>query len=203
MRIVFAIFALAIVVCGCSERCGQPRLEPLARGISEAMRPAYADFTLEIRAIDNANRVTLHCVLKNVSVVATAIDVDASTLPWRNPEDFDINAVAANGDVVHRNPPPVEVAQIRGPPTSLTIASGASIEGEMELGKMPIGALPRNEDLVLLWSTSIREFRSDNHLRLSGVTLLKARAQTVNTQTPPSVQKPLPGSSVSGTSVPR
>jgi hypothetical protein len=29
-------------------------------------------------AIDNGNRVTLHCVLKNVSVVATAIDVDAS-----------------------------------------------------------------------------------------------------------------------------
>ena len=101
MRTVFAIFALAVLLCGCSERCGQPRLEPLARGLSEAMRPVYAHFTLEIRAIDAGNRVTLHCVLKNVSVVATAIDVDESTLPWRNPEDFDINAVAANGDVVH------------------------------------------------------------------------------------------------------
>ena len=176
MRIVFAIFALSIIVCGCSERSGQPQLEPLARGLSEAMRPAYADFTLEIRAIDNGNRVTLHCVLKNVSIVATAIDVDASTLPWQNPEDFDINAVAANGDVVHRNPPPVAVGQIRGAPTPLSIASGESIEGEMELGKMPIGALPRREDLLLLWSTSIREFRSDNYLRLSGVTLLGAKS---------------------------
>ena len=176
MRMIFAVFAVSIIVCGCSERSGQPQLEPLARGLSEAMRPAYADFTLEIRAIDNGNRVTLHCVLKNVSIVATAIDVDASTLPWRNPEDFDINAVAANGDVVHRNPPPVEVGQIRGLPTSLTIASGASIEGEMELGKMPIGVLPRREDLLLLWSTSIREFRSDNYLRLSGVTLLGAKS---------------------------
>ena len=146
------------------------------------MRPAYADFTLEIRAIDAGNRVTLHFVLKNVSVVATAIDVNESTLPWRNPEDFDINAVAANGDVVHRNPPPVEVAQIRGLPKALAIASGESIEGEMELGTMPIAVLPRNDDLLLLWSTSIREFRSDNYLRLSGVTLLKARAQTARTR---------------------
>jgi hypothetical protein len=176
MRMAFAVFALAIIVCACSGRCGQPRLEPLAHGLSEAMRPAYADFTLEIRAIEKGNSVTLHCALKNVSILATAIDVDASILPWRNPEDFDINAVAANGDVVHRNPPPVEVAQIRGLPTPLTIASGESIEGEMELGKMPIGALPRNEDLLLLWSTSIREFRSGNYLRLSGVTLLKAKS---------------------------
>jgi hypothetical protein len=98
MHVIFAVFSLSVIVCGCSERSSQPLLEPLARGLSEAMRPAYADFTLEIRAMDNGNRVTLHCVLKNVSIVATAIDVDASTLPWRNPEHFDINAVAANGD---------------------------------------------------------------------------------------------------------
>src|SRR5450432_533882 len=109
MRMVIAIFAIGITVCGCSGRFGQPTLEPLARGLSEAMRPAYADFTLEIRASDDGKRVTLHCVLKNVSIATTAIVVDESTLPWRNPEDFDINAVAANGDVVHRNPPPVEV----------------------------------------------------------------------------------------------
>lgn len=202
MRTVLAILALAIV-CGCSERCGQTPLEPLAHGLSEALRPAYADFTLEIRAIDNGNRVILHCLLKNVSILATSIDVDASTLPWKNPEDFDFNAVAANGDVVHRNPPPVEVAQIHGLPAPLTIASGESIEGEIELGKMPIGALPRNEDLLLLWSTPIREFRSDNSLRLSGVTLLKASAQAVHTETPASIPKPLPDSSVGGTSVSR
>jgi hypothetical protein len=198
MRTVFAIFALAMIVCGCSERCGQPPLQPLARGLSEAMRPAYGDFTLEISAIDNGNRVALRCVLKNVSVVATAIDVDASTLPCRNPEDFDINAVAANGDVVHRNPPPVEVAQIRALPSPLTIASGESIEDEMELGRMPIGALPRNKDLLLLWSTSLREFRSGNSQKLSGVTLLIARPKA----TAPVFTTTELKSSIGGTSVP-
>jgi hypothetical protein len=176
MRKLLAIFSLAAIAYGCSGRCGQPRLEPLAHGLSAAMRPAYADFTLEISAIEKGDSVTLHCVLKNVSILATAIDVDASILPCRSPEDFDINAVAANGDVVHRNPPQVEVAQIRGLPTPLSIASGESIEEEIGLAKMPIGALPRNKDLLLLWSTSIREFRSGNYLRLSGVTMLKAKS---------------------------
>jgi hypothetical protein len=45
----------------------------------------------------------------------------------------------------------------------VTIAWGKSIEGEMDLGAMPISALPRNEDLILLWSYSIREGDSDNY----------------------------------------
>jgi hypothetical protein len=205
MRIIFVIFAIAITVCSCSGRFGQAPLEPLARGISEAVRPAYADFTLEIRAIDNGGRVTLHCVLKNVSIATTAIVVDASTLPWRNPEGFDINAVAANGDVVHRDPPPVEVAQIRGMPTPLTIASGNSIEGEMELGKMPIGSLPRHKDLLLLWSTSIRSIPSDHATELRGATFLRAISLVADRRSSPSALKQretVINSSISGTSAP-
>jgi hypothetical protein len=96
MRKMIALFALSIVVSGCGERDGQSRLEPLARGLSDAMQPAYADFHLEIRALDKGDRVTLHCVLRNVSIAATAIDVDASTLPWRNADMFEIDAVAAD-----------------------------------------------------------------------------------------------------------
>jgi hypothetical protein len=175
VRKAFALFSLSFIVCGCSERGGQPRLEPLARGLSEAMQPAYADFTLDIRAQDKGNRVILHCVLRNVSIAKTAIDVDESTLPWRNADFFDINAVTANGKVVHRNPWPVELARISGPRTPLTVASGQSIEGEMDLGAMPINGLPRDEDLLLLWSSSIREFRADNDsVVLRGVTFMRA-----------------------------
>jgi hypothetical protein len=205
MRKAFAIFAVGITVCGCNGRFGQAPLEPLARGLSEAMRPAYADFTLEIREINDGNQVTLRCVLKNVSIASTAIVVDASTLPWRNPEDFDINAVAANGDVVHRNPPPVEVAQIRGLPTPLTIASGSSIEGEIELGKMPIGALPRHEDLLLLWSTSIRSFDSGRATELRGATFLRAASLAADQASSPIAvggRKSVPDSSNIGTSTP-
>ena len=175
MRKAFALFSLSLIVCGCSGRVGQPRLEPLAGGLSEAMRPPYADFTLEIHALNKGDRVVLHCVLRNVSILKTAIDVDESTLPWRNADIFDINAVAANGKVVHRNPPPV-VARISGLPKPLTVASGRSIEGEMDLGAVPISAVPRNEDLLLLWSSSIRKFRADNEwVVLRGVTFLRAK----------------------------
>jgi hypothetical protein len=146
----------------------------LARGISEALQQPNGDFKLEIGAENNGNRVTLHCVLRNVSIAETAVDVDASTLPWRNSDLFNINAVAADGKVVHRNPWPVELARISGPRTPVSIASGKSMEGEMDLGAMPISALPRNQDLILLWSYSIREGHTDNYYMFSGATFLSA-----------------------------
>jgi hypothetical protein len=203
MRKLIAIFALSIVVSGCGERDGRPRLEPLARGLSEAMQPAYTDFKLEIRALDKGDRVTLHCVLRNVSIAATTIDVDASTLPWQNADFFDINAIAANGMVVHRNPWPVELARISAPSTPLAVASGASIEGEMELDEMPISGLPRNDDLLLLWFTSIRVFHSDQTTELRGATFLKATSAIADKPISPEIPKASPDSSRSGTSVTR
>ena len=176
MRNVIAFIAFFVLICGCRDRGRDPPLEPLARGLSEVMQPPYADFALEIRAIDNGNRVTLHCVLRNVSIGATAIEVDASTLPWRNPDIFDINAVAANGKVVRRSPPPPVIARISGPRTPMTIESGKSIEGDIDLGATPITNLPRNEDLLILWGASIQELQSDNAYVLRGVTFLKARS---------------------------
>jgi hypothetical protein len=84
MRKVIALFALSIVVCGCSDRGGQPRLEPLARGLAEAWPPVARDLKLEIHAENNGEQVTMHCALKNVS--AKAVEVDASTLPWNGPD---------------------------------------------------------------------------------------------------------------------
>jgi len=72
MRKLIALFTLAIVAGSCSEGGGLPRLEPLARGLSDAMQPAYADLRLEITAINEENRVTLHCVLRNVSIAGSA-----------------------------------------------------------------------------------------------------------------------------------
>jgi hypothetical protein len=175
MRNSIVLVAFSLLIAGCGDRGREPPLEPLARGLSEAMQPAYADFTLEIRAIDNGGHVTLHCVLRNVSIVGTAITIDASTLPWRNSDIFDINAVAANGKVVRRAPPPPVIARISGPRTPLTIESGKSIEGDMDLGATPIKGLPRNEDLLLLWGTSLEELHSDNAwVVFRGVMFLKA-----------------------------
>ncbi|MDP9013550.1 MAG: hypothetical protein M3O41_13010 [Pseudomonadota bacterium] len=177
MRNFIVLVAFSLLIAGCRDRGREPRLEPLARGLSEAMQPAYADFALEIRAIDNGSRVSLHCVLRNVSIVGTAITVDASTLPWRNSDIFDINAVAANGTVVRRSPPPPVLARISGVPTPLIIESGKSIEGDIDLAETPIKEVPRNEDLLLLWGASMAEIKPDSPwVSMTGVTFLKARS---------------------------
>ena len=201
---LIAIFTLSIVAGGCSGGDGQPRLEPLARGLSDAMQPAYADLRLEISALNDGNRVILHCVLRNVSIAASAIDVDASTLPWRNTDFFEIDAVTANGKVVHRSPWPIELGPISALPSPLTVASGKEIAGDMYLREMPISGLPTNEDLLLLWSTSIRVFNSETATELRGVTFLKATPAIADRRSAPKspeVPKRSSGPSLSGTSV--
>ena len=204
MRKLIALFTLSIVTGGCSGGDGQPRLEPLARGLSDAMQPGYADLRLEISALTEGDRITLHCVLRNVSIAASAIDVDASTLPWRNTDLFEIDAVTANGKVVHRSPWPIELGRISAAPSLLTVASGKSIEGDMYLREMPISGLPTNEDLLLVWSTSIRVFNSATATELRGVTFLKATVTIADKlSSPKSIEAPKVSSSpsVSRTSV--
>ena len=204
MRKLIALLAVLIVVGGCTGGDGQPRLEPLARGLSDAMQPRYADLRLEISALTEADRITLHCVLRNVSIAENPIDVDASTLPWRNADLFEIDAVTLNGKVVHRCLWPIELGRISAVPSPLTVASGESIEGDMYLREMPIGGIPTNEDLLLVWSTSMRVFNSETATELRGVTFLKATAAIANQEFPSnSVKAPKVSSSppVSGTSV--
>jgi hypothetical protein len=57
----------------------------------------------------------------------------------------------------------------------MAIASGESMEGAIDLGAMPISALKRNEEWLLLWSYSIGDGHSDKYYLLSGITLLKAK----------------------------
>ncbi len=197
MRKAIVLFALSIVVCGCNERGGKPRLEPLARGLAEAWQPVALDLKLEIHPENNGEQVTMHCVLRNVS--AKAIDVDQESLPWNNADAFSVSAVAADGKVVQQNPvsAPAVIARISAPHAPVALASGESMEARIDMGVMRIGNIPQNEDLLLLWSYPLlKDWRSDAHYMLSGITLLNARSQTATTAVP----KTLPGSSLSGTS---
>jgi hypothetical protein len=174
MRKLIVLFTLSFVAAGCSGGDGHPQLEPLARGLSDAMQPAYAELRLEITAKNDGDRVALHCVLRNVSIAATPIDLEPSTLPWRNPDFFEIDAVTANGKIVHRSQGLIELGPASTLPSPLTVTSGSAIEGDMFLHEMPPSGLPTNEDLLLLWATSIRVFNSDIATELRGVTFLKA-----------------------------
>jgi hypothetical protein len=174
MRKLISLFALSILVFGCGKRAGQPPLESLARGLVEAWPPANRELKLEIHSENKGDRVTVHCVLRNVSLAGESINVDASGLPWLNADLFDVNVVGADGKVVHRNPIPV-MARISGPQRPVAIASSESMEGEIDLAAMPIGALKRNEGWLLLWSYAIGDGHSEKYYVLSGITLLKAK----------------------------
>jgi hypothetical protein len=68
------------------------------------------------------------------------------------------------------------VSQISNFRSPVSIASGESMVGAIDLGVMPITELPRDEDLLLLWSYGLEEGGSDAHYLLSGITLLKRKS---------------------------
>jgi hypothetical protein len=199
MRKAIVLFALSSVVCGCNKHDGQPRLEPLARGLAAAWQPVALDMKLDIHPEADGNNLTLHCVLRNIS--ANEIDVDQESLPWNNADAFSVSAVAAGGKVIQQNPvsAPAVIARISAPRAPVPLASGESLEGRIDLGLMRISDIPRNEDLLLLWSYPLlKEWRSEAQYALSGITLLIARPQaTALVSTTTELD-----SSISGTSVP-
>jgi hypothetical protein len=199
MRKAIVLFALSIAVCGCNKHGGQPRLEPLALGLAEAWQPVALDMKLDIHPEANGERVTMHCVLRNIS--ANEIDVDQESLPWNNADAFSVSAVAADGEVIQQKPvsAPAVIAHIAAAHTPVAFASGESMEGRIDMGLMRISDIPHNEDSLLLWSYPLlKDWRSEGHYTLSGVTLLKAKSQTPATAS----SKTELESSFGGTSVP-
>ena len=198
MRKAIVLFALSIAVGGCDKHGGQPRLESLERGLAEAWQPVALDMKLDIRPEANGEQVTMHCVLRNIS--ANEIDVDQESLPWNNADAFSVSAVTADGEVIQQKPvaAPAVIARIGAPHAPVAFASGESIEGRIDMGLIRISDIPHNEDLLLLWSYPLlKDWRSEAHYTLSGVTLLKARFQTPATGFPKTKLE-----TVSGTSIP-
>jgi hypothetical protein len=58
----------------------------------------------------------------------------------------------------------------------MAIAPGESMEGEIDLEAMPLGALPRNVEVLLLWTYRMCDSRDDVQYMLSGKILLEAKS---------------------------
>lgn len=177
MRNAIALFALSMAVCGCNKHGEDPRLEPLARGLAEAWQPVALNMRLDIKAEPNGEQMALHCVLRNIS--ANEIDVDQESLPWNNAGDFSVSAVTADGEAIIQRPisAPAVVAHISAPHAPVRFASGESMEGRIDMALIRISDIPHDKDSLLLWSYPLlKDWRSEAHYTLSGVTLLKARS---------------------------
>ena len=172
MRNTAALVATVLALCGCGRtRPETVALEPLARALQEEWPASTRDFRMTISVKQVTNHEVLHCRLENTS--ANAIELDSSALPWLTPALFQFRTVTAQGKVLPRYPP--IVIQMAGLPRFVSVASGAILEGDIDLAYVPIRELPRNEDLLLLWSHGLNTARGAERAVLSGITLLPKR----------------------------
>jgi hypothetical protein len=175
MRIATALVASLFALYGCTTRDGNknneiPALEPLARGLKEAWPHSTYDINMTILVAQVNGHEVLRCRLENTS--ANTIELNSSTLPWVTPGLFDFAAVTAAGKVVRRNG---FVNQLMNMPASVFIAPGGTLEGNVDWAYMPIGELPRNEDILLVWSHGLDIIRGTGPTVVSGITFLPKR----------------------------
>jgi hypothetical protein len=151
MRFVAAICGILLLCCGC-ERRGQAVLQPFVGALGDAWPRANSDLKMTIQARDIRGKIILHCVLKNTSLAQVPVVFDESTLPWRKQGTLGITAITANGKVFSQPPPPPVIARIGPPSKPVELKVGESLEGDVNLTSLAIVQLPRDEDIVLLWS---------------------------------------------------
>jgi hypothetical protein len=151
IRFVAAICGILLVCCGC-ERRGQAVLQPFVGALGDAWPRANSDLKLTIRARDTGGKIILHCVLKNTSLAQVPVVFDESTLPWKTQGTLGITAITAKGEVFSQPPPPQVIARIGPPSKQVELKVGDSLEGDVDLVSLAIRQLPRDQDIVLVWS---------------------------------------------------
>jgi hypothetical protein len=177
MRTTSVIAASLLVVCGCSGR-EQPRLESFAQSLTKNWPRGNWDLELTVRAKEISGKVVLHCVLKNTSVTATALTLNRSHLPWTAPAGLSVVVLTADGKMPARPPPPVVVSILEAGPSDIVMNPGETLEGDVDLESapmVPLGELPREGDLLLIWSYSLDIRTPGENSFFSGITFLERR----------------------------
>jgi hypothetical protein len=81
--------------------------------------------------------------------------------------------VTPDGAVIHRDS---IVLQLQGAEIWVSLAPGATLEGDIEMKYLPFQELPRDHDLLLLWSHSVALNRGAEYVFVSGVSFLPNRS---------------------------
>jgi hypothetical protein len=178
IRGALIVLAMLIAADGCSGNQEKSTLRSMAPGLTEAWQPVAQDMKLDLQAETGGKSVVLRGVLRNLS--AGEIVVNRESLPWDNADAFSVSIVTSKGKVIRqRSIVPAAIFRIGAPPAPVAVVPGGSIEGNLDLGLMRIDEIPRNEDVLILWSyPRLKEWNSEKQYALSGILLLPARSET-------------------------
>lgn len=160
------MYVLILLLCGCS-RLGQPaggtlQLERVASGLQQAW-PVTFPLQMYVTVKGPAGHEYLYCQLGNRS--GDVLQLNQSELPWITPGMFDVAAVNEAGRVVARTG---IMGGLMNGPSPISLGPGQTIGGNIALKHLP--PLPRDQDLLLVWSYSVEMFGRRQAYYLTGIT---------------------------------
>lgn len=162
---------MILPLCACS-RLGQTttetlQFERLTSGLQQVW-PGRYPVQMRVATKGSAGHEWLHCQLFNRS--GDTLQLNQSELPWVTPGLFDVAALNSAGRVVTRTGFIEALTSGRQP---ISLASGQAIAGDIPLKSiLPGGSIPRNQDLLLIWSYSVETFGSQQAIFETGVIFL-------------------------------
>ena len=174
VRIAPLVASSLLVLCGCGSR-EQPQLKHLAQWLANTWPRANPHLELTLRATEINGQVILHGVLRNSS--ATALTLNRSRLPWTSPAWLSVDAVTVTGEMPKQRPP-VVISVLEVAPSQIVVQPGDILEGDIDLASgplVPIGKLPRDQDILLLWSYSLDISTPGENPFFSGIAFLERR----------------------------
>jgi hypothetical protein len=177
-RNFFAVVLGFSSICGCGERGRSPPLEPIALSLSKEWPRANPNLQLKMRAFEADGKVLLHCDLKNTSINPTNVILNRSHLPWTAPSWLAVVAMTADGKVLPKPETPVVVSILEAGPSNIVLKPGETLEGDVDIASgplIPIKNLPRDKDILLIWSYFLQISTAGQDSFVSGATFLGRR----------------------------
>jgi hypothetical protein len=166
-----ASYVILLLLCGCSRlhpTTGEAfQLERLTRGLQRVW-PGRYPVQMRVTVQGSAGHEHLHCQLFNRS--GDTLLLNQSELPWITPGLFSVTALNGAGQVVTRTE---FISVLTSGPRPISLAGGRTLDGNVALKDVSPGdSIPRDQDLMMIWSYSVEMFGTRRAIFETGIVFL-------------------------------
>lgn len=167
-------YAILLLLCGCGPlhpTTGTAlQLEGITRGLQQVWPGGYP-LQMRVTVKGSPHHEYLHCQLFNRS--GHILRLNQSDLPWVTPGLFNVAVLNSAGRIVTMTG---IISVLSNGPRPISLGSGRTIAGNVPLKDVsPGGSIPRDQDLMMIWSYSVEMFGSRTGFLESGVVFLPKR----------------------------
>jgi hypothetical protein len=147
----------------------QVAFKAIAEQLSKGWSPPSTEVYMAISLRQHTGTAFLHFCIENTST--HPLELNDSALPWKVPSLVRFVVLNANGATVFTSSPFIH--QMMGAPAPHTFSPSDTVEGDLDLSRLPLYDAAASEDVLVMWSGSIdlygEQYKGVKQLPVSGI----------------------------------